>query len=230
VVKELPKIGDGKYKNELWCEATKKKLEIILEIINARIDDIFIFSDVDVQFFGPLTDLVTHHIYNNDIVTQKDPSKDHDVMYCTGFMAIRICPRMREFFENVLALMEENPELDDQDAFNEVARISDIRINTFDDKAVWSHRKMWKPNDGQELEVPDDIIVHHANWVYSIEHKAAQLEEAINIYRKRFGNKFLMNRIKDFRDREIVEIEEVKTVVDETIVELDREPYGTMTI
>jgi len=201
VSKKLPGIGDGKYKNQYWTEATRLKLEMILEIIDNAIDDIFVFCDVDVQLFGPIADLITYEIVDKDIITQKDPSKDHEFMYCTGFMAIRLSREVRSFFANVLECMISNPEYDDQDAFNVVARQSELRFGTFDEDIVWSHRKMWRP--GTAISFPDKMLVHHANWTFSLDHKISQLETIAKLYTQKFGPKYLTERIKSFRNREI---------------------------
>lgn len=199
----LPKIGDGNYKNVNWTEATKHKILSILKIIDLGIDDIFIFSDVDVQFFGPITDLITESIKEYDIVTQHDPSMRYDHMYCTGFMAIRPSEKIRNLFQSTLDLMEEKPRLDDQDAFNVVIRETnnDVNIGLFDQNKVWSHRKMWEP--GTPLEIPEDILVHHANWTVNVQNKEAQLEEVSKIYEEKHGVGYLYNRASKFRDRDI---------------------------
>jgi len=202
VAKKLPGIGDGKYKNQYWAEATRLKLEMIIEIIDNAIDDIFVFCDVDVQLFGPITDLIVHEIIDKDIITQKDPSKDYEFMYCTGFMAIRMSEKVRAFFTDVLEYMALNPECDDQDAFNVVARRSELRFGTFDENIVWSHRKMWRP--GTAISFPDEMLVHHANWTFSIDHKIAQMETVSKLYAEKFGGKFLIERTKNFRNRNIV--------------------------
>jgi len=199
----LPEIGNGNYKNEHWIEATKHKIVSILEIIDLQIDDIFIFSDVDVQFFGPITDFITDSIVDYDIVAQNDPSLKYDQMYCTGFMAIRNTPSIRDLFQNALNLMETEENLDDQDAFNMVVNGSSTKIGLFDQDAVWSHRKMWQP--GTELKIPDNILVHHANWTFSVEHKEAQLEEVLEIYRSIHGDDYLQHRTSNYRDRGIME-------------------------
>lgn len=196
----LPECGNGTYKNELWTMATKSKLEAILEIIDSNIDDIFIFSDVDIQFFGPLTDLITDSIRHCDLVTQNDPSLKYDQMYCTGFMAIRNKPRVRALFQATLDLMNQDSNLDDQDAFNIVARdTTNVKIGLFDQNVVWSHRKMWKPGD--ELEVPEEILVHHANWTHTLNDKEIQLEEVANLMNQRLGADHLQKRTANYRDR-----------------------------
>lgn len=202
VAKQLPEFGSGKYKNQMWQEATRQKTEMIIEIIDYGLDDIFIFSDVDIQFFGPITDLVTKAIIGHDIVLQQDPSAKYELMYCTGFMAIRLSNKIKKFFESILELMDERQELDDQDAFNLLAREPhDLKLGTFDPKIVWSHRKMWRA--GQEIEFPDEMLIHHANWTSSIEDKIAQLELILKMYYERFGPGFLQERTTAFRDRSI---------------------------
>ena len=185
IVQELPAIGDGSYRNTQWTDATRRKIEMIITILEHGIDDIFMFSDVDIQFFGPLTDIVTHCIKEHDIVTQKDPSKNYDLMHCTGFMAMRVTKENKRLFKQTLQRMIDDPASDDQDAFNEIVREGAWNIGTFDEDIVWSHRKMWRAGD--DIDVPESVAVHHANWVYSVEDKLAQLEAVKNQYRERYG-------------------------------------------
>lgn len=202
VVHELPEIGDGTYRNPKWTVATHRKILMIQEVLKADIDDIFMFSDVDVQFFGPLTDIVTHSIRDYDIVTQADPSRDYDVMHCTGFMAIRVNDEMRDLFKKVLIQMAEKPNLDDQDAFNVVVREGNYNIGTFDPQIVWSHRQQWNPDD--PISVPKECAVHHANWVHGVRHKAMQLDTVRNQYHTRYG---------EITDRQKIELSKRKLCV-----------------
>lgn len=191
--KQLPPITSNIYRDQEWLQIIKHKLEHIINIINFGIDDIFIFSDVDVQFFGPITDMIIYHMHGYDIVTQDCANNRNELPYCTGFMAIRISDKVKEFFCNILKTIENEPTMDDQDAFNELAKTTSLKIGVFHKDAVWSYGKSW--NDNTNIVIPRDILIHHANWAFSIESKIAQMKQVINTYSKIHGTEFLSERI-----------------------------------
>lgn len=195
VSKQLPAIISNVYRDQEWLEIIKHKLEIIIDIINYGIDDIFVFSDVDVQFFGPITDMIMQHICGYDIITQDCTNSRNELSYCTGFMAIRISEEVKNFFYDILKTIEDKPEMDDQDAFNELAKTTKLKIGVFHKDAVWSYGKSW--NSNINIVIPNDILVHHANWVFSVESKIAQMKHVINTYSKMHGTEFLSERTLD---------------------------------
>jgi uncharacterized FlgJ-related protein len=52
-----------------------KKVEFILDVIRQERGRVFVYSDVDVQFFSPAEKALTQSLANQDIVMQQDSDK-----------------------------------------------------------------------------------------------------------------------------------------------------------
>ena len=165
------------YKNG-WYEATLAKLEAITKILNNTDNSLFIFSDTDVQFFKPFHSIINNLLLTNDIVFQND----YDSLQCTGFFACRQTPLIKDLFNKALWLLKKrkNNISDDQVAMHEaLKRFPQIKhamlprefftYGSFRKKEIWSGIQ-------QEFDIPENIIMHHANWTVGIQNKLDMLQ------------------------------------------------------
>ncbi len=172
--------GGDIYMEEDWAQGVVFKSETIINAIKANRGRTFIYSDVDIQFFKPIKDILLEAIGDKDIVCQRDDPRGQ---LCTGFFVMRSNDKMLKLWEDVHAAAKK--ERRDQLAFNRLIKVySDIRYGylpqTFFGGGTF-FKKIWKP--GRPLYIPLGAIMHHANWAIGQDHKSKQLEYVRRVVR-----------------------------------------------
>jgi len=197
---ELIKCPDsygGAYMDKKWSKAVLFKADVIIETIKKNWGKVFIYSDIDIQFFQPTKKILLEHIVNNDIVCQR--SNPYGQL-CTGFWAAKANRKVLRIWEQVRKYIPK--EKRDQLIFNKIIkreqrrkRLPAILRNIFYGNCRYSSLptsffgggtltgKRWE--SGMELFVPEDIVLHHADWTVGIESKIVQLEYVKRIVESR---------------------------------------------
>jgi DNA-directed RNA polymerase subunit F len=182
-VRLLPqKSATGAFQSDGFQATCLAKVGYILEVLAANLGgEPFIFSDVDVRFYGdPTADLLGllqgsgrgAAGGDSDILFQDDGPAGA----CTGFMVMRPTPRVLEYWRKVAEWMRDTNQLD-QDAANRLLETHFAPAWGLLPERYWTvGRKggVWKPGD--PVNPPADLLVHHANWTVGIENKLALLE------------------------------------------------------
>ncbi len=175
----------GSFMQDGWIETTRKKVLHIIDTIENNMGHTMIFADPDIQLFGPVGPHITKLLKNNDIVIQRDnPSGT----FCTGFFAHRCNEQMADFWKQVNRYMLNNyPHKCDQRAFNEVVHKTQIKSaylpsNFFMGAGTLSGKK-WNPGD--KLEIPNDILMFHANYTAGLEKKEQLLKYVHDVVKQR---------------------------------------------
>ncbi len=160
-----------------WMEAIFKKVDFIIRAVKENWGGIFVFSDVDIQFFGPTQELILDAMQGNDIVLQKD---EPGGALCTGFFACRCNEKTLKLWHAVKQYITQIPDQHDQHGLNYFTR----HTNPYDIK--WDYLpvvfcgggtingRVWKP--GMSIPIPDGIVMHHANYTVGNENKIEQLK------------------------------------------------------
>ena len=184
---EVPQVcPSGAFAQEGWNEAMAEKLKHVLSAYSDE-GDSFIYSDLDVQFFSPVTTLAARALQNHDIVFQNDYYGDK----CAGFFYCKKNEKTKRMFEHALEIISRFR--DDQPAIQHVLRTTCTDVSTallppqfFTFGMFYDH---WK---GQEVfPLPPGIVVHHANWVEGIDNKLKLLQAVRNNFN---NNNFLNDR------------------------------------
>lgn len=153
------------FRTEGWDAATKHKLQIFLGA--AHKEDVFVGGDVDLQFFGDPVPSLLEQLGDADMAFQLDGPNE---LLCTGFFICRGNEKTQNIFSKCLKRYDGTafPLRNDQDVFNEIKNLVNYKVL---DKRFWSVWRAFKTptNDfnkweGQEFDVPQDILMHHANW------------------------------------------------------------------
>jgi len=138
--------------------------------------DIIVCSDADVQFLGKTKNKIFRLLGENDIIFQ--PATD-SVPVCSGFFACRCSIRTLNLFKILKQRLKNNKnKLDgEQIELNKLLKEKWYIDLNWD---LLPHNLFWSPNnlyeDVNELKVPKNILMHHANWTNGIENKIKQLE------------------------------------------------------
>jgi len=162
----------GVYMRGGWTEAVLKKVDMIIQAIEDNWGTVFIYSDVDIQFFQPTWPTIAAHINDFDMLAQNHGKNNTEV--CTGFFACigneRTLRAWQAVRKRMRVVMEQGREVGDQKSFNFVMQRDPDMLTlgvlprTFMNGGVFAG-KWWKP--GMSLSIPKGIVLHHANFVHS---------------------------------------------------------------
>ncbi len=158
-----------------WTKTTRHKIELVLDAIEEQWGGIFLYADVDIQFFAPVTHLVLQALKNKDIVFQQD---DENGTICTGFFACRANEKTRALFQDVYKLMCSSELRSDQPTVNFCLRNRSCQY-----EIEWAYLPdiffsggRAKTQSKTNFDIPENIVMHHANGVVGIKNKIAQLQ------------------------------------------------------
>ena len=178
----------AKFFNHGWRQTTIQKVDLIIRAIKENWGDIFIFSDVDIQFFRPIEQKILKQMGDSlNLVIQKNSPNG---AFCSGFFACRANEKTLHLFEDVRSVMKKT-NLSDQRSLNRCLRKRGLNqygikweylpIQFFGGGVLTGKR--WFP--GVKLRIPGNIVMHHANWTIGIENKIAQLKYVLNFVQQK---------------------------------------------
>ena len=149
----------------------------------------------DIQFFGNIVPAIEEHMVDKDFMTQRDSDVEWG---CAGFFACRANSRTKRLWSTVkrqLGIIKDRRgrPVHDQHLMNIYLEQGKVKNGYFPPSFFGPGLKQrpgskWTWSPGMDLDVPDPILMHHANWSIGIDHKIAQLEYVRNIVRGRDGN------------------------------------------
>jgi len=169
-----------------------RKVDLIIRAIEESWGEIFIFSDVDIQFFAPIQDTILALMEGKDIVMQRN---NPEGVLCTGFFACRAHEKTLRLWQDVKKTMQKKKINSDQNSFNQCIK-KKSKKNPYG--LVWDYLPatffgagtltaytgyLWHP--GKKLPIPHGILMHHANWTKGVKNKIAQLKYVREEVRKR---------------------------------------------
>lgn len=173
----------GEFASDGWNITTRRKFEFILDCLEKmENEESFIFSDIDIQFFQ------SPKIFCDRVLSECDIAFQNDYYghACTGFFYAKNNSKVR----NLLNLSIENISKfrDDQEVVNYLLQDQKIDISYkllprefFTYGMYYSH---WEPNNRQ-FKVPQNMVVHHANWVIGVDNKL----DLLRVVRENYNNK-----------------------------------------
>jgi hypothetical protein len=195
----------AEYMSAGWTDTVVQKIPLILEAIDAHEENgFFLFSDVDVQWFGPvqgrLRRLLAEHP-DVDIFFQTDAWNNASGVgnLCTGFFVCKGNIRTRAFWTLVGECMSRLGE-GDQRTSQEIIRrnvILGLKVDYLPPEfwgpgSLQTSPARWEP--GMPLAPPMDILLHHANWTVGTANKVKQLEYVASVVRQRLGDRELADQ------------------------------------
>ena len=172
-----------------WRQTTIQKVDLIIQAVKDNWGKVFIFSDVDIQFFGPIQQHILSLMQDNDLIIQKNSPNG---VICSGFFACRGNEKTLRLWQDVRKVMVRT-RLSDQRSLNRCLRKQKRRGNLYGIK--WNYLppiffgggaltgKRWHP--GTKLLVPQGVVMHHANWTIGIKNKIKQLKYVQGVVWKR---------------------------------------------
>jgi len=151
------------FKEKGWEQTCHRKTEVFLRACDENTNDIFIFSDVDIQFFDKnIVNILLEELSDYDLACQYDTGY---LPYCSGFFVCRVNDRTKDLFNRINKLYVE----EDQTSLN--YHISACRAKFFSNRFYTVAQTIGTKWDGQHFVIPKDILMHHANWVVGVKNK-----------------------------------------------------------
>lgn len=168
----------GSFYSQGWDRICYDKVTVFKHACKDNLGGFFVFSDVDVQFFGPIKEDLITELGDYDIACQNDCGDT----YCSGFFICRCNDSTLSMFEEIIKSYHR----EDQHMLNLAIRTMGIKAKFLDPKKYFTvgHETMC-PWIGQEFSIPDQILVHHANWTVGIDRKVELLETVRSKYNVR---------------------------------------------
>lgn len=171
----LEGLGGNWGTSEFFNVTSLKKLEYLIQIIKDNWNNIIIWSDVDIQFFGKCEDIVLKSLDGKDITFQAEwVGKD---AVNVGFFAMRCNEKTLSLWDYVLRCSKNNIQdlgnkkfpFGDQTVMNMALRENTINVKwCLLPESIWARSNGWEP--------PIDIVLHHANCAGTVESKLEQME------------------------------------------------------
>jgi hypothetical protein len=180
------KCQTGEFREQGWDEATRQKLKKMLEAFNDPLnkDEYFIFSDIDIQFFNKFDEIIENLLQDNDFLFQND----HAAGLCTGFFVAKKNRKVKKILKNAIKYFE----LGDQPSIQEALRRNPkVKYKLLPDEfftiGLYCGKTPWKSEQERKIfnfKIPDNIIMHHANWTNGIKNKLRLLSLVKYSYEK----------------------------------------------
>lgn len=171
----------GVYYEDGFRETMKEKIKHIVDSMDENSNQMCVFSDCDVEFFGEMKEDLTNQLDGFDIKLQNDVTN-----LCAGFFTFIQNKKTKKLFENILQAFEDytfngvlKKGIDDQVLLNRlISKVEGLRYGTLDKKyfnvAQSLGPKRW---NGENFRIPEDIIMFHSNWTVGLENKVKLLDK-----------------------------------------------------
>ena len=159
-----------------WRETQYNKVLFWIEAIQDNMGELILCTDADIQFLGPTKSVLKATMGRNDLLFQKNNISGH---ICSGFFVCRCSYKTLNIFEIIAKRLKSIMHIDGggeqyvmQDLFKEGWH--GLKIGMLDRSKFWCPGKTYE--DISSLNIPSEILMHHANWTVGIDNKIKQLE------------------------------------------------------
>lgn len=198
---------NGEFMAAGWLETMLGKVDLILRAIRENPGEVFLHSDVDVQFFQPIQSDIEGLMQGKDFVIMRDSPRG---VMCPGFFAGRGTDRLLDLWSRIRDAILPPGKKHDQDLLNDFvlgevnplrvavsriiyratgayipvghrppARPCTVRWDYLPERYYCYGAKTWREwRPGTDLQLPSNIMLHHANWTRGIDNKIAQMKAA----------------------------------------------------
>lgn len=163
--------GKGDYSSEDWKSGVMAKLGFVREFCLGHPDEVFVLSDVDIQFFAGFGFdrlMQTLESSGRDILFQKERSDGACMEVNTGFFIARATPWVAALVGEALETGSRGGEQNDQILINSILARGPGRER-------WGHLPPVYYARSHGFPPPRGMLLHHANMTNSVAEKIGQL-------------------------------------------------------
>ena len=171
--------GPGDYLSPEFLRCIRKKIELVLDSIEAAPDAVIVWSDVDIRFFSLTPEYLQQELSRRQchILFQRESPRLSDVN--TGFFVCETNAAVREFFQSIRTDLESRSDENEQMAVNRLLASGSQGV-TWDHlpTAFYARTQGWPP--------PLRLAIYHANYTKGADgvgQKLAQFREIDRIHR-----------------------------------------------
>ena len=161
----MDSLPGADFQSPAWRDALDFKHRTVLETIRTNLNDVIVFSDLDVQFFAPFAQEIFTTIKGFDIAGMREAA-DGDMN--GGFYAIHCQSHVAEFWQRLVdAPGKCDQPLHDQEILNAMLAEGVCGVShTLLSEALWcSHRHLLF----NEPEPPGILVNHATGWGDKVE-------------------------------------------------------------
>src|ERR1035437_51974 len=176
--------GNGTYREPDFMLAVRRKASMLKLAIEHNWGRSFLVCDMDIQFFSPVKDRLLALQGDLDVLAQDDGPSG----LCAGFYVMRANNRTKDLVRVLIQDLAANPLASEQPTFNAASRVSGASTGRLPEGFFTPgtrSAKRWQP--GMEIEIPDPIWMHHANWTVGVQNKVEQLRVVRRLVQSRIA-------------------------------------------
>ena len=151
----------GEFYSDGWGKTCYRKVELFYKACLENMGGLFVYSDVDIQFFGKIKDTLIQELGDYDIACQNDTAH----YYCSGFFICRANERTLNLFSEMLKRYR----LEDQTTLNDNIHL--VNSKFLSNKFFTIGHILYNTWKGQDFNLNFPILLHHSNWVEGINNK-----------------------------------------------------------
>lgn len=155
------KCKSGEFRSSGWSSAMAGKISSILTELRKHPGEWLCYADCDIQFFGNIDAALSKYD-----MTRVDAAFQLDCqVLCAGFMVLRSCANVISWLEHVLEELKNPNSICDQIIINRTVSEHGIRVLRLGAEFF----SIWRVHD--DTGWPENIVMHHANYVIGIPRK-----------------------------------------------------------
>ncbi len=176
----------GSYHSSGWYNMMASKYDVIIEAIKENKNKYFIHSDIDILFFEPSNNLEQLDL-KTDLIIQRN-TKDDPANVCPGFFICKGTSKMAKLFKTIRNITLEE-QTDDELLLNQYL-LRNTKFNWSYLPDVYytpgiqfgSRASSYKWSDTDDIKLPNDVALYHANYTVGIDNKIRQLTTAKRLH------------------------------------------------
>lgn len=190
IIEKHEQIEYLRYYTDGWTKLMLIKIDLILKALEENKNSIFVYADVDIQFFRKFKDILFEGHKTHDILIQNGAPDYYEPGYaCPGFFSCVSNEQTIKLFKQIKELMLDK-NICDQIAINKLlTETNPLNIKwTYLPRAFLAgtsagDSSYWLPDN--DLVIPEGIILHHATHTKDMKDKIAQLVYVQDIIKQR---------------------------------------------
>ena len=151
--------GGGDFLSPEFLRCINRKMELVLESLHTNRGEVIVWADIDIRFFSLAPNDLRVELGEHDVAFQREgrkgPFNKNGQYVNTGFFVCRANQRVIDFFRRVSASLQEQPQVNEQIAVNQLLADESALSWTHLPLRYYARTHGWPP--------PSDLALYHAN-------------------------------------------------------------------
>lgn len=172
----------ARFRESGWRQTQINKVKTWINAIESNSNNIIICSDVDIQWFKPISGRVESDLRGSDFAVQSY----FDGFICSGFFICRCTDNVLNMWKSVLKSL-----LDGKSDGEQGLLLDRLRSKCVDwvelPREYYTPSKTYSDISSIDKNIPQDIVMHHATYTVGINNKIKQLERVRSVVSSRMA-------------------------------------------